>query len=70
MEGSYFVPQGRPSRAPELNCAECGAAFRPRRVTDGVEELCDDCYSARFAPQASTQPTKPNPQPIRHIAAD
>lgn len=33
---------------PELVCADCGARFRARRVTDGVEEICDACYEARF----------------------
>jgi hypothetical protein len=70
MEGSFFVPQGRPRRAPDLCCSECGAAFRPRRVTDGIEELCDDCYSTQFAshhPKQSDGPTVPT---IRPLAAD
>jgi hypothetical protein len=33
---------------PVLVCADCGVHFRARRVTDGVEELCNDCYEARF----------------------
>lgn len=54
---------------PELVCADCGLRFRARRVTDGVEEICDACYEARF-------PTHPfPPQRARlhlrsHLAAD
>jgi len=33
---------------PELVCADCGVHFHARRVTDGVEEICDVCYEARF----------------------
>lgn len=42
----------------ELVCTDCGSRFRARRVTDGVEEICDTCYEARF-------PTHPLPQPQR-----
>lgn len=70
MEGSFFLPQGRPSRTPDLNCSECGTPFRPRRVTDGVEELCDACYDARFGSQSSPTSEQP-PQPTsRRLAAD
>lgn len=48
MEGSLFITPGRGTRAPELVCADCSTQFRPRRVTDGIEEICDSCYSARF----------------------
>lgn len=53
---------------PELICADCGTHFRARRITDGVEEICDVCYEARF-------PTFSMPQPPRtglhnHLAAD
>jgi len=33
---------------PELICSDCGARFSGRRVTDGVEEICDACYEARL----------------------
>lgn len=70
MEGSFFLPQGRPSRTPGLSCSDCGASFRPRRVTDGVEELCDTCFEARFVPQHSPQ-NEQSPQPKNHrLAAD
>lgn len=70
MEGSLFLPQGRPSRSPELTCSECGASFRPRRVTDGVEELCDACYDKRFVSRLVTETEEP-PQPRNHrLAAD
>ena len=48
MEGSLFMAPGRGSRAPELVCTDCGTQFRGRRVTDGVEEICDTCYVSRF----------------------
>lgn len=48
MEGSLFFSPERPERPSELVCLECGNSFMPRRVTDGVEELCDICYEARF----------------------
>ena len=48
MEGSLFIPPDRPRRGPERTCVECGGLFRPRRVADGVEELCDTCYQAQF----------------------
>ncbi len=35
-------------QAAQLTCAECGATFVPRRVGDGVEELCDACYENHF----------------------
>jgi hypothetical protein len=41
---------------PELVCADCGAHFRARRVTDGVEEICDKCYEARFPTPAMLVP--------------
>lgn len=60
----------RNAAGPELVCADCGLHFRARRVTDGVEEICDTCYEARF-------PTHPLPQLQRahsrlrgHLAAD
>ncbi|MGB7023554.1 MAG: hypothetical protein WBD73_07120 [Candidatus Acidiferrales bacterium] len=48
MEGSLFITADRGTRAPELVCTDCGTRFRPRRITDGVEEICDSCYSTRF----------------------
>jgi hypothetical protein len=60
----------RIAAASELVCADCGLYFRARRVTDGVEEICDSCYEARF-------PTHPIPQSWHthsamrgHLAAD
>jgi hypothetical protein len=60
----------RIAAVPELVCADCGLRFRARRVTDGVEEICDGCFEARF-------PTHPIPQSqhthfaVRgHLAAD
>ena len=50
MEGALFIPPNRPSRRPEQLCAECGRAFRLRRVGEGAEELCDTCYEAQFEP--------------------
>ena len=70
MEGSFFLPQGRPSRTPDLNCSECGASFRPRRVMDGVEELCDTCYEARFTPHPTPQNEQAPGRSARRLAAD
>lgn len=56
---------------PELVCADCGAHFRARRVTDGVEEICDKCYESRFP--ALTMPLQPQRAHARvhgHLAAD
>jgi hypothetical protein len=50
MEGSLFLPADRSHRVAEVSCADCGQVFRPRRVGDGAEELCDPCYEARFRP--------------------
>lgn len=69
MEGSLFFSSERPKRAPDLICGDCGTSFRPRRITDGVEELCNSCYEARFRPdrpsfEPDTLPAK------RDLAAD
>jgi hypothetical protein len=48
MEGVLFIP---PNRRPEETCAECGRTFRPLRLGDGTEELCDTCYEAQFEPR-------------------
>lgn len=55
---------------PELVCADCGAHFRARRITDGVEEICDKCYETRFPAPAT--PLQPQHTHIRHghLAAD
>lgn len=50
MEGVLFIPPNRLRRAPELVCTDCGRLFRPRRIGDGSEEVCDRCYEARFQP--------------------
>jgi hypothetical protein len=51
MEGSMFIPaDGSPLTQ---FCTDCGQAFQPRQVGDGVEELCDACYEARFQPRHS-----------------
>jgi hypothetical protein len=50
MEGVLYLPPDRPQRAPEIACLDCGQPFRPHRVADGVEELCELCYQARFQP--------------------
>ena len=50
MEGVLFIPLNRPHRPAELVCADCGQLFRPRRIADGTEELCDRCYQAQFQP--------------------
>lgn len=56
---------------PELVCGDCGAHFRARRVTDGVEEICDRCYEARFpAPATLLQPQGAHIRPHSRLAAD
>lgn len=56
---------------PELVCADCGAHFRARRITDGVEEICDTCYEVRFpAPAAVIQPQRAHVRLQGHLAAD
>lgn len=69
MEGSLFFNSEQPKRTGDLVCLDCGSAFTPRRVTDGVEELCDTCYEARFPSaralfEVSVRPTR------RSLAAD
>lgn len=66
----HLMENDRIAAGPELVCADCGLHFRARRVTDGVEEICDTCYEARF-------PTHPIPQSQHtrfalrgHLAAD
>lgn len=57
--------------SPELICADCGTRFRARRVTDGVEEICDDCYEARFPSLSiSVTPQRAHANLHRHLAAD
>lgn len=69
MEGSLFFSSERPKRAPDLACGDCGRSFRPRRVTDGVEELCNSCYEARLPLDPSW--FEPNTLPAkRDLAAD
>ncbi len=62
MEGSLFIPANRPRRRPGLVCTDCGQLFRPRRIGDGIEELCDLCYEAQFQPltfRNGQRPTRP-----------
>lgn len=69
MEGSLFFSPERPETASELACIECGNSFMPRRVADGVEELCDACYQARFPiDRALSEPTANRGK--RALAAD
>ncbi|MHB8485688.1 MAG: hypothetical protein ACYDCM_08160 [Candidatus Acidiferrales bacterium] len=70
MEGSLFITPGREARSPELVCADCSTQFRPRRVTDGIEEICDSCYSARFPAPVIEYAQLPQ-KPVRsQLAAD
>ncbi|HKV29377.1 MAG TPA: hypothetical protein VJN90_14000 [Candidatus Acidoferrales bacterium] len=70
MEGSLFITPDRGIRAPELVCTDCGTQFRARRVTDGVEEICDSCYSARF-PSLFVEYAQLPQKPLRsQLAAD
>ena len=56
MEGVLFIPSNRPKRFPGQICTECGRIFRPRRVGDGVEQLCDECYEAQFHSLRASSP--------------
>ncbi|HLW44500.1 MAG TPA: hypothetical protein VKS00_08420 [Candidatus Acidoferrales bacterium] len=70
MEGSLFITPNRGTRAPELVCSDCGAQFRARRVTDGIEEVCDSCYSALFPASVIEYAQSPQ-KPLRsQLAAD
>lgn len=55
---------------PELVCADCGVHFRARRVTDGVEEICDVCYEARFPTRPALLPRYTHAPLHGHLAAD
>jgi hypothetical protein len=57
---------------PVLVCGDCGMRFRARRVTDGVEEICDACYEVRFpASSSETETHSANRHwPHRNLAAD
>jgi hypothetical protein len=55
---------------PILVCADCGVHFRARRVTDGVEELCNDCYEARFPTIPTSLPPREPSAWRDHLAAD
>ncbi len=59
MEGVLFIPPNRPNRRPDQICSECGLAFRPRRVGEGAEELCDTCYETQFEPRRLRHWQKP-----------
>lgn len=69
MEGSLFFNNERPKRTPDLVCLDCGGSFRPRRVSDGVEELCDTCYEATFALNQTLFEPDADPEK-RDLAAD
>lgn len=55
---------------PEIVCADCGVRFRARRVTDGVEEICDLCYEARFPTRPASLPRRVHAPSHGHLAAD
>jgi hypothetical protein len=54
----------------ELTCTDCGVHFGARRVTDGVEEICDNCYEARFPTLSMPLPQRGHTQLHGHLAAD
>ena len=35
-------------KAEELICVDCGATFASHGASDGLEQLCNDCYVAQF----------------------
>ncbi|MGH9864441.1 MAG: hypothetical protein ACRD4H_03415 [Candidatus Acidiferrales bacterium] len=70
MEGSLFVTPDRGNRAPEIACADCGAQFRGRRITDGIEEICDTCYSTRFPSPFVEYSQLPQKSVRTNLAAD
>lgn len=55
---------------PELVCADCGVRFRARRITDGVEEICQVCYEARFPTHPALLPRRTRVPLHWHLAAD
>lgn len=64
MNANDIIPE------PDLICSDCGTRFRARRVMDGVEEVCDACYEARF-PARSIEPHSVTRYLYRHhLAAD
>ena len=67
MEGAHSDPPNQFEQGPEQVCGQCGHSFRPRRVGDGVEELCDFCYDAEFEP--ASHPSKWEALPKRAESA-
>jgi hypothetical protein len=60
----------RITTGPELVCGDCGVRFRARRVTDGVEEICDACYEGRFPTHPAALPHRTHLPSHRDLAAD
>jgi hypothetical protein len=44
-----------PEQAEELICIDCGAIFVSHGASDGLEQLCNDCYAAQFTSQRATK---------------
>ena len=51
MEGSSFVVPESPERTQVLRCTECGKLYFSHEPGDAAEELCNECFEARFTPQ-------------------
>ena len=52
MEGSSFVVPKRPEGTQVLRCTECGNLYFSHEPGDAAEELSNQCFEARFAPQS------------------
>ena len=49
------ITNPRLEQAEELICVDCGATFVSHGVSDGLEQLCNDCYAAQFTSQCATK---------------
>lgn len=48
------ITNPRLQQAEEFICIECDAIFVSHGASDGLEQLCNDCYAAQFTSQPAT----------------
>lgn len=55
--------------AVELTCAGCGSTFHPRQMSEGTEEVCDQCYETMFGHAVTPLPAAPPEENAMHQTA-